>query len=192
MLTTLHFLGCETQSLRRMKEDGMSDHTQEFPQGGATGCAGHAGVSGAFLRLPLPIPSVQAAIRSATPRGARPHTAIRSWRERLIQTLGLELSAMIFVAPLLAYFADVSVGKSMITLIAVSIAMMCWSVPFNTVFDLIEYHCAGRVASDRPHGWRVLHTIAHEASAILVTCPVIVALTSLGWRVRCWQRSVSR
>ncbi len=157
MLTTLHFHGSKARIFPGTKEDEAV--VQPLP----------------------PMPSVHSAIRTGTPCGVPSQTAIRSGRERLIQTLGLELSGMIIIAPLLVYVADVSMGESLVALIAVSLATMCWTAPFNTVFDRIEYRCAARVASDRPHGWRVVQTVAHEASATLVTCPVIVALTPLGW-----------
>ena len=35
--------------------------------------------------------------------------------------------------------------------------------------------------SDRPHGLRVLHAIGLEATALTFTCPLIWALTNLGW-----------
>lgn len=55
------------------------------------------------------------------------------------------------------------------------------SAMFNTLFDVAELHLTGRPASVRPRRWRVVHELAHEASSVLVTWPVIVAMTGLGW-----------
>jgi uncharacterized membrane protein len=111
----------------------------------------------------------------------RPRDAIRSRRERLVQTLWLEALGVVIVSPLFAHFAGASMGESLVVLVVVSIAVMCWSALFNTVFDRIELPLTGRVASDRPQAWRVVHSIAHEVSAVVVTWPLIFALTPLGW-----------
>jgi uncharacterized membrane protein len=118
---------------------------------------------------------------TATSRAAQPYGAIRSRRERLIQTLWFEALGVVIVSPLFAHFAGPSLGKSIIVLTALSVTMMCWSALYNTTFDLIEVRCTGRVASDRPHVLRVLHTIGNEVTALIVTWPMMVALTPLGW-----------
>lgn len=112
---------------------------------------------------------------------AEPHGPIRGGRERLIQTLWLEAGGVLVVSPLFAYFTAVSLGDSLIVLVALSIMVMCWSALYNTVFDRLEFRLAGRVASERAHGWRVVHSIGHELSAVVVSWPLIVALTPLGW-----------
>jgi len=35
---------------------------------------------------------------------------------------------------------------------------------------------------NQPQRWRIAYALLHEASAVLVTWPLIVALTDLGWR----------
>ena len=112
---------------------------------------------------------------------ASPHGAIRSRRERLIQTLWFEVLGVVIVSPLFAHFAGPSMGESLIVVTALSLAMMCWSALYNTAFDLTEVRCTGRVASDRPHGLRVVHAIGNEATALIVTWPLMVALTPLAW-----------
>ena len=118
---------------------------------------------------------------AATCPTARPHGAIRSRYERLIQTLWLETLGWVIVSPLFAHFAGASMSESFTLLIALSAAMMCWSGLYNTAFDLIEFRCTGRVASDRPHGLRIAHTIGFEVTAAIATWPLVVALTTLGW-----------
>lgn len=107
--------------------------------------------------------------------------AVRSARERAIQTLWFEALGVAVVAPLYALAAGSSVASSTSLLIALSLAVMLWSAVFNTAFDRLEARWVGRRASDRPQRWRVLHALLHEASAVLVTWPLIVALTDLGW-----------
>lgn len=106
---------------------------------------------------------------------------LRSTRERVIQTLWFEGIGMLLVAPLVALVAGSGLGESFVLVAALSMVVMAWSAVYNTVFDLVERRRTGRVASDRPHGLRTLHAIGHEASAVVVSLPVIVAMTSLGW-----------
>jgi uncharacterized membrane protein len=112
---------------------------------------------------------------------AVPPRAIRSPRERVIQTLWFEGLGLVVVGPLFAWFANASAGESLITLVVLSLAVMGWSALYNTAFDLLELRFAGRVASDRPRGLRVVHAIGLEFTAALATWPLIVVLTSLDW-----------
>lgn len=118
---------------------------------------------------------------ASTLAASAPRGAIRGLRERLIQTLCFEALGLAIVSPLLAFATRTSMGESLVVLVVLSIAVMAWSALYNTVFDLAERRFTGRVASDRPHRWRVAHAVALEVTAALVTWPLIVALTSLGW-----------
>ncbi len=106
---------------------------------------------------------------------------IRSARERAIQTLCFEAGGLLLVAPLYALVAGAGADESFLLIAVLALVVMCWSAAFNTMFDLIEHRLSGRVASSRPQRWRVLHAVLHEASAVVVTWPVIVALTGLAW-----------
>jgi uncharacterized membrane protein len=108
--------------------------------------------------------------------------AIRNLRERVIQTLWFELLGLALVAPLFAYFSGASAGDSFTLLLMLAIVVTLWSGLYNSAFDLAELRLAGRVASARPHHWRVLHTIGLETSAIALTWPLVVAVTKLGWQ----------
>jgi uncharacterized membrane protein len=110
-----------------------------------------------------------------------PAVAVRSARERALQTLWFEAIGIAVVAPAYALAAGSSMQSSVVLLVALSLAVMAWSACFNTAFDRLEWRCTGRRASDRPHPWRIAHALLHEASAVLVTWPLIVALTDLGW-----------
>lgn len=108
---------------------------------------------------------------------------LRSARERMLQTLAFEAGGLLLVAPLFALATGHGSGESFALVAAVSVAVMLWAALYNTVFDVVEHRLTGRVASDRPHGLRTLHALGLEASAALVTTPLIWALTDLGW----WQ-----
>lgn len=107
---------------------------------------------------------------------------VRNLRERVIQTLWFELLGLALVAPLFAYFSGSTASDSVMLLVVLAIVVALWSGLYNSAFDLVELHLTGRVASDRPHRWRVLHTIGLEASAVVLTWPLVVALTELGWQ----------
>lgn len=106
---------------------------------------------------------------------------IRSSRERAIQTLWFEGIGLAVVAPLYGWVVGAGLGESFALIAAVSVVVMAWSAAYNTVFDRVELRIARRVASDRPPLWRTVHAVGHEVTAILVSCPVIYAMTDLGW-----------
>jgi uncharacterized membrane protein len=107
--------------------------------------------------------------------------SIRSARERAIQTLAFEAGGLLLVAPLYALVSDAGAGDSFTLLAILAAVVMAWAAAYNTTFDVLERCLTGRVASERPDRWRIVHAVGHEATAIVVTWPVIVALTGLGW-----------
>ena len=107
---------------------------------------------------------------------------MRGVRERVIQTLAFEVVGLAIVSLPFAYLSGATAGDSLALLATLSIVITLWGALYNTAFDHIERRVAGRVASERPPRWRVLHALALEASALVVTWPLIVALTPLTWR----------
>ena len=107
--------------------------------------------------------------------------AVRGPRERLIQTLWFEALGLAIVSLPFAHFSGLTVGDSLAMLFTLSIVVMVWAAFYNSAFDRIEQHLTGRVASDRPQRWRVVHAVSLEVSALVVTWPLVVALTPLGW-----------
>ena len=108
---------------------------------------------------------------------------LRNRRERLLQTLLFEAGGLLLVTPLLAWVSGEQTGQSLLLLVALSVAVMLWAALYNTAFDRLEAHFAGRVASARPHRLRLVHAAGLEVSSVLATCPLIVWMTGLGW----WQ-----
>jgi uncharacterized membrane protein len=110
-------------------------------------------------------------------------TGVRNGRERAVQTLSFEAGGLMIVTPPYAWLTNSDGNESLVLLVTISLMMMAWSALFNTVFDHIEHRATHRVASDRPQGLRVLHTVLMEATAVLLTWPVIAALTGYNWDV---------
>ncbi|WP_413720569.1 PACE efflux transporter [Silicimonas sp. MF1-12-2] len=108
---------------------------------------------------------------------------LRSLRERIIQTVSFELGGLLVVAPAYAVLSGSSPTESLGLLIALSIAFMIWSPIHNTLFDVLEFRFSHRVASDRPHGLRIVHAISHETTSIVVTLPLIMYLGGYGFWV---------
>jgi uncharacterized membrane protein len=106
---------------------------------------------------------------------------LRSLRERALQTLLFEAGGLLVVTPLVMLASGAHALDSLLLLAALSVVVMSWAALFNTAFDTLEARWARRVASRRPHRLRVLHAVTLEASAVVVSTPVIVALSPLGW-----------
>lgn len=106
---------------------------------------------------------------------------LRGTRERVIQTLWFEGLGLLLVAPAYALVSGSGAAASFGLLLVLSLLVSAWAAVYNTLFDVVERRRTGRVASDRPPALRTLHTIGLEASAVLLSCPVIWALTDLSW-----------
>lgn len=107
--------------------------------------------------------------------------ALRSARERVFQTLCYEAGGLLLATPLYALYAGHGAGEGTAVMLALSLGMMLWSPLHNTVFDWTEFRLSGRLASDRPHRWRLCHAASHEATAVVVTTPLLVWLGGHGW-----------
>lgn len=106
---------------------------------------------------------------------------IRTWRERAVQTVAFEAIGLALVSPLYAWASGSGGGESLLLVATLSVLVMTWAALYNTLFDLAERRTTGRLASDRPHGLRTLHAIGLEGTAVLLTWPVIWAMTDLSW-----------
>jgi uncharacterized membrane protein len=108
--------------------------------------------------------------------------SMRSPRERLIQTLAYEAGGLLLSVPLVALVGGRTAGEAFVLLLALSIAVMLWSPLHNTLFDWADLRQSGRLASDRPQRWRLVHAISHEATAVVVTLPILMWLGDMGLR----------
>lgn len=111
---------------------------------------------------------------------------MRSWRERVIQTLSYELGALLIAAPLYQWVFSVSAGESLQLLVTLSVAVMLWSPLHNTVFDWLDARWFDRVASDRHGVSRWVHAFSHEISTLVVTLPLIVWIGGYSWFDALW------
>jgi uncharacterized membrane protein len=101
---------------------------------------------------------------------------IRSFRERVIQTGAYEAGSLMLAVPLYASVSGGSASASLRLLLALWLAELLWSPIHNLLFDTADLTLSGRVASDRPRRWRVVHAVSAEASSAVVTVPILMAL----------------
>jgi uncharacterized membrane protein len=106
---------------------------------------------------------------------------LRSPRERLIQTLWFEALGLALVAPLYAAVTGEGAAESIGLLLALSVVVMAWSALYNTLFDRWEWRRHRRVASQRPPGLRTVHALGLEVTVLLLSCPLIMVFTGLGF-----------
>lgn len=105
---------------------------------------------------------------------------LRSPRERAIQTIAYEVGGLCLSVPLFVLFGGGSAGEAFWVLLALSAAVLVWSPIHNTLFDWADLRLSGRLASDRPQGWRLVHAASHEATTVVVTLPILMGLGGLG------------
>jgi uncharacterized membrane protein len=106
--------------------------------------------------------------------------SLRSLRERWLQVGAYELVGLAVVAPLYGVFFDGGASEGAVLIIALFLPEVGWSVVHNWLFDRAEWRFFHRVASDRPHCWRIIHAASHEVTAAIVTLPVIMVVTGHG------------
>ena len=105
--------------------------------------------------------------------------SLRSPRERLLQTLAYEAGGLILSVPLVALVGGGTTAEAFALMLTLSIAVMLWSPLHNTLFDWVDLSRSGRLASDRPQRWRLVHAASHEATTVVVTLPILIWLASL-------------
>jgi uncharacterized membrane protein len=101
---------------------------------------------------------------------------IRSFRERVIQTGAYEAGGLLLAVPLYASVSGDSASASLWLLLALWLAELLWSSIHNLFFDPADLSLSGRVASDRPRLWRMVHAVSAEASSAVVTVPILMTL----------------
>jgi uncharacterized membrane protein len=106
---------------------------------------------------------------------------LRSPRERFIQTLSYEIGGWLLAVPFYVLVTNGSTLEGGLLMAAMAAAVMIWSPLHNTVFDWVDFKISGRLASDRPHRWRMLHAMSHELSTMVVTLPILILLGGFGF-----------
>jgi uncharacterized membrane protein len=110
------------------------------------------------------------------------HSAkLRSLKDRLRQIALFEVGGLLVVTPPFAWASGEPVGRSIGLLALLALIAALWNGAYNTAFDLVEARLSGRSADRRPWPARVLHAIGFEGGLLLMSLPVIVLWTGMGW-----------
>ncbi len=102
--------------------------------------------------------------------------SLRTFRERILQTIAFEAGGIALVGPAYALAFGVSAPETLTIVLALSLAAMVWSPMHNAAFDGLDLRLTGRVASDRPQKLRLIHALSHEVTVMVVTLPLLMAL----------------
>jgi uncharacterized membrane protein len=98
----------------------------------------------------------------------------------LIQTISYEIGGLCLSVPLVALLGGGTTGEAFWLMLALAGAVLFWSPLHNTVFDWLDLRLSGRLASDRPQRWRLVHAASHEATTVVVTLPILIWLGGFG------------
>jgi uncharacterized membrane protein len=99
----------------------------------------------------------------------------------LRQIVLFEAGGLLFITPPFAWVSGVPLVESLGLLAVLALIAALWNGVYNTAFDWLEGRLTGRSADRRPWGLRVGHALGFEGGLLLLTLPVVVAWTGLGW-----------
>lgn len=106
---------------------------------------------------------------------------LRSLPDRLRQIVLFEVGGLLFITPPFAWASGVPMVESLGLLAVLALIAALWNGAYNTAFDWLEGRLTGRPADRRPWGLRVGHALGFEGGLLLLSLPVVVAWTGLGW-----------
>lgn len=108
-----------------------------------------------------------------------PH--LRGLGDRVRQVLLFEIGGLVLVTPAFSWASGVSMMDSVGLLAVFALMAALWNAAFNTAFDWVEGRLSGRTADLRPLFLRVAHALMFELGLMLMTLPVLMAWTGMGW-----------
>lgn len=106
---------------------------------------------------------------------------LRSLPDRLRQVALFEIGGLLLITPPFAWLSGVPVLDSIGLLALLALIAAIWNGVYNTAFDWCEGRLTGRTADRRPFRLRCLHAVGFETGLLLMTLPVIVWWTGMGW-----------
>lgn len=92
-----------------------------------------------------------------------------------------ELGGLLIITPPFAWASGVAVSESIALLALIALIAAIWNGLYNTCFDMLDGRLSGRSADRRPLRLRVLHAIGFESGLLLITLPVLMWWTGMGW-----------
>ena len=106
---------------------------------------------------------------------------LRTFPDRLRQIAMFEIGGLVLITPPFAWASGVPIRESIGLLALLALMAAIWNGAYNTTFDWIEGRLTGRTADRRPFRLRALHALGFESGLLVMTLPVIVWWTGMGW-----------
>lgn len=106
---------------------------------------------------------------------------LRSLGDRIRQIALFEIGGLLLITPPFAWISGVPLTESLGLLALLALIAAIWNGCYNTCFDWVEGRLTGRTADRRPFRLRCLHAVGFETGLLLLTLPVIVWWTGMGW-----------
>ncbi|MBN8441901.1 MAG: PACE efflux transporter [Thauera sp.] len=106
---------------------------------------------------------------------------LRSLPDRLRQVALFEIGGLLLITPPFVWLSGVPLGESIGLLAVLALMAALWNGVYNTAFDWVEGRLTGRRADRRPFSLRCAHAAGFETGLLLMTLPVIVWWTGMGW-----------
>lgn len=110
-----------------------------------------------------------------------PSPKLRSFPDRLRQIALFELGGLALITPPFAWASGVAIADSIALLAVIALIAAVWNGSYNYCFDWVEGRVTGRPADRRPFRLRALHAVGFEGGLLLMSLPVIMAWTGMGW-----------
>lgn len=92
-----------------------------------------------------------------------------------------EIGGLVLITPPFAWLSGVPIADSLGLLAIAALIAALWNAVYNTAFDWVEGRITGRTADRRPFALRALQALGFEGGLLLMTLPVIMAWTGMGW-----------
>lgn len=107
---------------------------------------------------------------------------LRSLKDRLRQVVLFEVGGLLLITPPFSWASGVPVTESIGLLAVLALVAALWNGAYNTGFDWVEGRLTGRAADRRPWRLRIAHALGFEGGLVLLSLPVVVYWTGMGWR----------
>ncbi len=92
-----------------------------------------------------------------------------------------EIGGLLLITPPFVWLSGISLFDSLGLLALMAVIAAIWNALYNTSFDWVEGRLTGRTADRRPALLRVAHAAGFEGGLLLVSLPVVMAWTGMGW-----------
>ena len=110
-----------------------------------------------------------------------PKPKLRSPLDRARQVLAFEIGGLFLITPPFVWASGVPAEESIGLLALVALIAALWNAAYTTSFDWLEGRLTGRTADRRSKPWRVVHAVGFEFGLLLMSLPIVMTWTAMGW-----------